>query len=1250
MAVEFEPLVFEIKQGSNDASKGVDELIQSLSKLKSVTGNLSVLSKTTAQLKKLNAELNQFQNIDKLAKLAGALASLSKISNIKVPTGFYKNLAGIAGATTILTEEGVSRFERLATALKEVGRVGNIRIPNTKVPTSNTTTVLPTTPKDSGVAHSAGMTEAQNRINAARSAIASARQQVEQMRASTAEAVRQSEAFANALRGIIQAAEIAASVIHWFIAAVKVIINVLKKVASVIKTVITQAKRLAVAVGKVLLRPFISLAEQIKKSIAGVKQFFDFIARIAMYRLIRGAIAALTQGLQEGMENLYQYSKLVGTDFADAMDRMATNALYVKNSLAAMVSPIIEALAPAVDFLTDKFVELLNTVNMFIARLLGKETYTVAKRVAAVWQEVGDNTEDATKKLKSYTIGIDELNIIEETGNERDSSWSPDIDYRKWFEELPTESNWITEFADKLKEAFENGDWKTLGTLLGDKINDLIDSIDWEEIGSTIGYYLDGAIKTAYFFLKEIDFQKAGASVADLINNLLEAVDWEYLGRLLVVKITSMWDFAIGFLKELDWGEVGHSIFTFIIGALNEFSEWLNEIDWVDLGETLLKKIQDFFEEFDFKEVIKTVSRVLGETVRSMKDLLTPLWESLKEWWKEHIQGKNFLDTIKNLGDYLLKFVDEYILTPFLTALVGEEGMGGKSGLGKLKEIGENILLGILKGINEWINSHLLEWVIKNIFGEYVWALCKAFGIASPAKEMIPYGEFIMLGILEGMINIIKNLASWVSKYIFKPFSDIFNAVFLGGDFEIPIRLKHEKINRTWEDEKQEWVIEREVFQTELWEGFSENGQSEFFTNIGKNIMEFFRSGLVSVFEKILKDLKDFADDCAKTLEVIKQKIIEVIDLLKQYAKDWIAKLKIYDFATGVIQGVKLLLESLKDKVVTVTATLIDLVTGALGVPVGALESLAGKVYTVTVAAVDTASQVVAGARSALDSFEGRVVTASVAAVDNTNSAVNSAKSALQSVATGAYNATINAINNVAGAVSQAKSALQGVATGAYSAVINARNNVAGAVSQAKSALQGVATGAYNAVVTATDKASSIAENVKSALNSIPTSIAVGITVTVAIGGAVAALSGLGGLAGLAFAEGGIFTQPVFFHAQGGIVDKPIMFHAGGGLHVAGEAGREAILPLQNHTEWMDILANKTKDAIGEEEEPEGSVFYDALSKFFGNYLQPVMSNMDANMQRQADKDERPVVRIGQRDIKDAYDRQSKADGYRFTR
>lgn len=44
--------------------------------------------------------------------------------------------------------------------------------------------------------------------------------------------------------------------------------------------------------------------------------------------------------------------------------------------------------------------------------------------------------------------------------------------------------------------------------------------------------------------------------------------------------------------------------------------------------------------------------------------------------------------------------------------------------------------------------------------------------------------------------------------------------------------------------------------------------------------------------------------------------------------------------------------------------------------------------------------------------------------------------------------------------------------------------------------------------------------------------------------------------------------------ATGGILAKPTPV-------IAGEAGREAILPLENNTEWMDILANRIASVIG---------------------------------------------------------------------
>lgn len=101
---------------------------------------------------------------------------------------------------------------------------------------------------------------------------------------------------------------------------------------------------------------------------------------------------------------------------------------------------------------------------------------------------------------------------------------------------------------------------KSLGTLLGEKFNEIVDSIDWSGIGHKIGYGLNGAIQTAYWFLKTADFKNLGNHIAELLNGAMEEIDFTYLGRLLVRGITVALDFMIGLLGGSNWSLVGKSI------------------------------------------------------------------------------------------------------------------------------------------------------------------------------------------------------------------------------------------------------------------------------------------------------------------------------------------------------------------------------------------------------------------------------------------------------------------------------------------------------------------------------------------------------------------------------------------------------------------------------------------------------------------------------------------------------------------
>ena len=78
------------------------------------------------------------------------------------------------------------------------------------------------------------------------------------------------------------------------------------------------------------------------------------------------------------------------------------------------------------------------------------------------------------------------------------------------------------------------------------------------------------------------------------------------------------------------------------------------------------------------------------------------------------------------------------------------------------------------------------------------------------------------------------------------------------------------------------------------------------------------------------------------------------------------------------------------------------------------------------------------------------------------------------------------------------------------------------------------------------------------------------------------------------------FEMPRFVPklARGGIVAKPTQA-------IIGEAGREAVMPLDNNTEWMDILADKLSDRVGTNNEQEITIRFEGTIGQFVRELKP---------------------------------------------
>ena len=354
------------------------------------------------------------------------------------------------------------------------------------------------------------------------------------------------------------------------------------------------------------------VVSSIQKYTNSINTFVSSIKRIAFYRFIRTIIKDIGQAFTEGTKNLYQWSKLANGEFAQSMDRIATSSLYAKNSLGAMVAPILNALAPAIEYLTNAFVTLLNAINQVLAVLTGASVWTKAVKFPTEYAKAAGG---AAKAAKNFGLAqIDQLTILNKQKDSGGSGFSAD-DYANMFERVKLDSIW-----DKIREAIENGDWRGAGKLLAEKLNDIVANLDAYGWGKKLGDFLNKGIEFAYGFLKFTNFVQIGSKIAEFLNGCLDTIHWGTLGRMFTRLKTLVFDTLIGAVTTLDFEAVGHAINEFLIGALNEFDEWLDTVNFDELGDTIVDKLTKLVEGLELDELATTFFKVLGKALMKAWD------------------------------------------------------------------------------------------------------------------------------------------------------------------------------------------------------------------------------------------------------------------------------------------------------------------------------------------------------------------------------------------------------------------------------------------------------------------------------------------------------------------------------------------------------------------------------------------------------------------------------------------------------
>ena len=264
--------------------------------------------------------------------------------------------------------------------------------------------------------------------------------------------------------------------------------------ASRFRSVLERIKTAASEAGKRLKEMHKDAEKGSDKSTSKLRELWESLKRIAMYRLLRTIIKEITQGIKEGIDNMYQWSKAFNGTFAQAMDSLATSALYMKNSFATLLEPLIESIAPIIENIVNKIADAIDMVNQFFAILRGQSSWTRAIRTQVEYAEAVEDTTSAAKELKKTILGFDELNLLNDPNSGSSKKGKKIPDYASMFEEVPIENanEGIRKVAEKVLEIVE-------------KIRDVMAEYDitWKDILKTAG--LIGAAILLWKFADKFD-------------------------------------------------------------------------------------------------------------------------------------------------------------------------------------------------------------------------------------------------------------------------------------------------------------------------------------------------------------------------------------------------------------------------------------------------------------------------------------------------------------------------------------------------------------------------------------------------------------------------------------------------------------------------------------------------------------------------------------------------------------------------
>ena len=444
-----------------------------------------------------------------------------------------------------------------------------------------------------------------------------------------------------------------------------------------------------------------NLRTSMQKHLDKMSAFWKRTMKTFTFMLVRKAITAILNETKNAVDSLARWSNQFGTAFNTSMSEITADASYLARNLVAMFEPIINAIVPILNTLVEALARAARALAEFFAAFTGQSYFMVAKKKVGNYAAELDK---ANKKQKQLTMGIDELNIL----NEGDSG-SGNGDGAGFGDEWDTApvSDKMKKFADDIKKLLEK----------------LFDPL--KKAWDIAGDYVLGGFK----YMKE----EIGKLLASIGEDFLEVWNQPETVKMLTNLLYILGDIeytignlAKGFREAWDEGEKGKKIFEAIRDILAILIQhvrnvtlymrgWSQNIDFNPLLEKALELLQK----------MSVVAEFFGGVFEDiMKNVVLEYIEFLIEEGIPHL-----LDTI---GEIIDSFDFEKLRSQLVPLEQSFEGMLENIDTGITNAIGN-----VGKAVGEFTQSEdfqkfldNVQWFMDQITAERVEKLFTALGLA----------------------------------------------------------------------------------------------------------------------------------------------------------------------------------------------------------------------------------------------------------------------------------------------------------------------------------------------------------------------------------------------------------------------------------------------------------------------------------------------------------------------------------------